>query len=353
MADVVGFSRLMRENEAETLRLVLRFRQDVLQPLLDQHHGRLVKDMGDGFLAVFDSAVRAVECAVGLQMKLAGKVLSMGADPLKVRVGINLGDVIIDGTDVFGDGVNVAARLEPLCQPGGVCLSESVYEQVRDKLTLDFEPMGAQVLKNISRPVSAWLWAGHGTGRKPAPTVRDGDASEKASIAVLAFDNMSADPEQAFFADGIAEDITTALSRIGQFFVVSRTSAFSFKGQALDLACIASKLGVRYVLEGSVRSAAGRLRITAQLIEAGERRHVWARGIRSRPSRYLRCPGRDHPQRGRERPDPDLPRRGGRGSPFRPDAIAGLEAPQPCVEGNLRSDPTEPDKGNRPCTDRH
>ncbi|MEO5615985.1 MAG: adenylate/guanylate cyclase domain-containing protein [Cypionkella sp.] len=277
VADVVAYSRLMRENETETLLLVRRFAHDRLLPALTRHSGRLVKDMGDGFLAVFESAVRAVECAVELQKQLVKTPLSMGAEQLKVRIGLNVGDVIFEANDVFGDGVNVAARLQPLCSPGGVCLSETIYEQVRDKLPLELESLGAQALKNINRPVEAWLWSGHhasGAGTKLRG--KESQPVEMPSIAVLAFDYMSADPELAFFADGISEDITTALSRIGQFFVVSRTSSFSFKGQKADAVSIARKLGVRYVVEGSVRTAAKRLRITAQLIDASEGKHIWA-----------------------------------------------------------------------------
>jgi adenylate cyclase len=277
VADVVAYSRLIRENEAETLLQVRRLGQERLLPILGRHGGRILKSMGDGYLTVFESAVRAVECAVELQKNLQETPLSMGAEQLKVRIGLNVGDVIFEGNDVFGDGVNVAARLEAICSPGGVCLSDTVYEQVRDKLPVKLEPLGARALKNINRPIVAWLWTGRQAEEAGAGVKGKGiQTAERPSIAVLAFDNLSADPEQAFFADGITEDITTALSRIGQFFVVSRISAYSLKDQEADIGTIANKLGVRYVVEGSVRTAAKRLRITAQLIDAFEDRHVWA-----------------------------------------------------------------------------
>ncbi len=267
VADVAGFSRLMREDEAATYDAVRHLRDETLPALIAPHDGRLIKDLGDGFLVTFDSAVQAVECGVALQQAMSGYEM------LELRVGVNLGDVLVEENDVFGDGVNVAARLEAICTPGGVAMSENVYEQVRDKLDLVVDTLEPQQLKNIDRPVGVRLWK----GRAPVAS-GDPDLSlpVKPSIAVLAFVNMSSDPEQEFFAEGIAEDIITALSRIERFFVVARTSSFSFKGQNVDVKEIGEALGVRYVLEGSVRAAGGRLRVTAQLIEAATGRHIWA-----------------------------------------------------------------------------
>lgn len=214
VADIVGYSRLMREDEARTYDFVRRLRDVMVPEVLARHSGRLVKDTGDGFLATFDSAVQAVECAVALQDRLAAD------DMPDMRIGVNVGDVIVDRDDVFGDGVNIAARLESICMPGGVAMSENVYEQVRDKLTLTVETLEPQTLKNIDRPVGVRMWKGR---TRVVPDTADFDLPDKPSIAVLAFANMSSDPEQEFFADGIAEDIITALSRIERFFVVSRT----------------------------------------------------------------------------------------------------------------------------------
>lgn len=269
VADIVGYSRLMREDEARTYETVRHLRADLLPHILAPHGGRLVKDMGDGFLVTFDSAVQAVDCGMALQQALAGHEL------LEMRIGVNVGDVIVEADDVFGDGVNVAARLETVCTPGGIAMSEAAYEQVRDKLKIAVDTLEPQRLKNIDRPVGVRLWKGVVAPEPPGDLI-DLSLPDKPSIAVLAFTNMSSDPEQEFFADGIAEDIITALSRIERFFVVSRTSSFSFKGQTVDVKQIGEALGVRYVLEGSVRSAGGRLRVSAQLIDAETGNHVWA-----------------------------------------------------------------------------
>ena len=265
--DIVGYSRLMREDEAGTYAAVRQLRDETLQHALAPHQGRLIKEMGDGFLLTFDSAVQAVECGVALQLAMAAH------EKLELRIGVNVGDVIIEDNDVIGDGVNVAARLETICTPGGIAMSENVYEQVRDKLTLKVEKLEPQIFKNIDRPVEVRQWTGRLTALQAAEA---SDVSEKPSIAVLAFSNMSSNVEQEYFAEGIAEDIITALSRIERFFVVSRTSSFSFKNKCVGVKKIGEELGVRYVLEGSVRAAGDRLRVTAQLIEATSGRHIWA-----------------------------------------------------------------------------
>ena len=268
--DIAGYSRMMRENEARTYDLVKRFKTQIILPALAAHGGRLIKDMGDGFLAMFDSAVQAVECSMAIQGQ-------MGEADFQLRIGVNLGDVIVEDDDIYGDGVNIAARLEGMCQPGGICMSANIHEEVRDKLRIEVTDLGLQKVKNIDRPLGVHLWTGAPAVRPRTPDMTElMSLEQKPSIAVLAFDNMSRDPDQAFFAEGISEDIITALSRIDQFFVVSRISSFSYRGQSISVQEISRGLGVRYVLEGSVRSAGGRLRVTAQLIDAETGNHVWA-----------------------------------------------------------------------------
>lgn len=270
VCDIVGYSRMMRDSETETYAQLKRFKSDVVAPELAKHNGRLVKYMGDGLLAVFDSAVHAVECALSIQQRMDG-------EGLRLRSGVNVGDVMFEDDDVHGDGVNVAARLEALCTPGVVCMSDTVYDQVRDRIGIEVEDLGSQKLKNMDRPVGVKLWTGGAIDtRRPDGPVGHLPEVDRPSIAVLAFVNMSRDPEQDFFAEGISEDITTALSRIERFAVASRTSSFSLKGQSLDVQQIGDRLGVRYVLEGSVRVAAERLRVTAQLIDARTGSHIWA-----------------------------------------------------------------------------
>jgi adenylate cyclase len=278
-ADVVGYSRLMRADEEGTLARLKAVRKDLIDPGLAGHGGRIVKLMGDGMLVEFGSVVDAVRSAAEVQTAVATRNSGLPADErIAFRVGVNLGDVVIDGDDIYGDGVNVAARLEALADPGGICISGAVYDQVRDRMDLPFDDMGEQKVKNIDRPVRAWRWLPDG-GVAPG----DGTPAEtplplpkKPSIAVLPFDNMSDDPAQEYFADGITEDIITELSKFRTLFVIARNSSFAFKGQALDVKQIGSKLGVRYVVEGSVRRAGNRVRITAQLIDAAEDQHIWA-----------------------------------------------------------------------------
>lgn len=277
-ADVVGWSRLIRAEEEATLARFKALGRELTDPVIARYNGRVVKLMGDGMLVEFASAVDAVRAASEVQKAMARRNAEIPEDHRIVfRVGVNLGDVIVDGEDIQGDGVNLAARLEAAAPTGGVCVSDSVYEQVRDRMDIAFDDMGALNLKNIDRPVRAWRWT---PDTAPRSTAAMADAApalpEKPSIAVLPFENMSRDPEQDCFADGIAEDIITALSRVEWFFVVARNSSFTYRGRSVDVQKVGLELGVRYVLEGSVRSAGQRLRVTAQLIDAGAGTHVWA-----------------------------------------------------------------------------
>ena len=274
--DVVGYSRLIRADEDGTLAALRGIRKEIVEPGVAAHHGRIVKLMGDGLLVEFGSAVDAVRHAVELQEALMAHQTGLPKERRVVlRIGINLGDVVIEDDDIHGDGVNVAARLEALAPEGGIAVSGAVYDQVRDRLDVGFEDVGAQEVKNIDRPVQVWRWsAGNAVppgdvGLKPPP-------ADKPSIAVLPFDNMSGDPDQEFFADGMAEDIITALSRMPWFFVIARNTTFTYKGRAVDVTRVGNELGVKYVLEGSVRKAGNRIRITAQLIEARTGNHIWA-----------------------------------------------------------------------------
>ena len=277
-ADVVGYSRLIRADEEGTIAALKALRADLIDPKIAEHHGRIVKLMGDGMLAEFASVVDAVRAAVETQQAVNDRNAGLPEDKrIEFRVGINLGDVVIDGEDIHGDGVNVAARLEGLAPAGGICISGGVHDQVRDRLDLAFEDMGEQEVKNIARPIRVWRWPAVGA-EESAPAARGGPLPlpDKPSIAVLPFDNMSGDPEQEYFADGIAEDIITAISRVGWLFVIARNSSFAFKGEKLAATELGKKLGVRYLLEGSVRKAGPRVRITTQLIEAETGNHLWA-----------------------------------------------------------------------------
>ncbi|MCH7795442.1 MAG: adenylate/guanylate cyclase domain-containing protein [Proteobacteria bacterium] len=279
-ADLVGYSRLMRADEEGTLARLKALHRELFEPTVREHRGRIVKLMGDGALVEFASAVDAVRCAVAVQEGLARREAGVaGETALTMRLGINLGDIIIEGDDIYGDGVNLAARLEGLAEPGGICLSASIHEQVRHKLDLGFEDLGEQSVKNIAEPVRVYRIVADAPGTAPA-AAPGAEASlplpDKPSIAVLAFDNLSGDPDQEYFADGIAEDIITALSKFRWFFVIARNSSFTYKGKSVDVKQVAEELGVRYVLEGSVRKAGSRVRISAQLIDAATGNHVWA-----------------------------------------------------------------------------
>ena len=277
-ADVAGYSRLMGADEVGTLSALKTHRREVVDPAIAAHKGRIVKTTGDGMLIEFASAVDAVTCAMSIQEKMAERNDANSGPDVVFRVGINVGDIIIDGDDIFGDGVNVAARVENECEPGGVFLSGNAFEQVRGKTEFVFDDLGERTLKNIDRPVR--LYAARSVA-SPSLTERPETAKplslpDKPSIAVLPFQNMSGDPEQEYFADGMVEDIITALSRFKSLFVIARNSSFTYKGKSVDIKQVGRELGVRYVLEGSVRKAANRVRITGQLIDATTGAHLWA-----------------------------------------------------------------------------
>jgi adenylate cyclase len=279
-ADVAGYSRLMGGDEAGTLARLKEHRRGLIDPKISEHKGRIVKTTGDGILIEFPSVVEAVACAVAVQRGMTERNAATPEEQRIVfRVGVNLGDIIIaEDHDIHGDGVNVAARLEGIAEPGGICVSAIVHDQVRDKLDLAFEDLGEQALKNITRPVRAYRVRLSTAERAPtaAPVETTLALPDKPSIAVLPFQNMSGDPEQEYFADGMVEEIITALSRIRWLFVIARNSSFTYKGQAVDVKQVGRELGVRYVLEGSVRKGSNRVRITAQLIDAISGTHVWA-----------------------------------------------------------------------------
>jgi adenylate cyclase len=275
-ADVAGYSRLMGADEEGTLERLKALRRELIDPKIADHHGRIVKTTGDGLLAEFASVVDAVRCAVAVQQPMGERNTGVAAENrFELRIGINLGDVIVEGDDLYGDGVNIAARIEALADPGGVFLSNTVYDQVRDRLPFVFEDLGEQQVKNIARPVRVYRVREVGAAAKiPASPVLP--LPDKPSIAVLPFANMSGDPEQEYFADGMVEEIITALSRIRWLFVIARNSSFTYKGRAVDVKQVGRELGVRYVLEGSVRKAGTQVRITGQLIDALTGTHLWA-----------------------------------------------------------------------------
>jgi len=279
-ADVAGYSRLMGADEEGTLAALKTLRREVVDSKIKEHRGRIVNTTGDGLVSEFASVVHAVRCAVEVQREMAAR--NTGVQPerrIEFRIGINLGDIIIDENDIFGDGVNIAARLEALAEPGGICVSRVVRDQVRDKLAVSFEDIGDQQVKNIVRPVRAYrvLVA----ERADSPSVLSETAlsrtlSDRASIAVLPFHNVSGDPEQEYFVDGITEDIITALSKWRWFLVIARNSTFAYRGKSVDLKEVGRELRVRYVLEGSMRRAGQRVRISSQLIDTATGTHLWA-----------------------------------------------------------------------------
>ncbi len=277
VADVVGYSRLMADDEAGALAALNRHREVAFDPVVARHNGRIVKLMGDGTLVEFRSVVDAVACAVAIQQAAA----EAEAGPIMtLRIGVNLGDIIIQGDDIYGDGVNIAARLEPLAPPGGVCISSVVNESLRDRADVVFVDGGEVAVKNIDRPIKVWRWHpadGAAPARGASPSPRPAErAPEGRSIAVLAFANMSGEPEQEYFSDGIAEDIITDLSKVSGLLVIARNSSFAYKGKSVDLRDVGRELGVDHVLEGSVRRAGQRVRITAQLIDTRSGGHLWA-----------------------------------------------------------------------------
>jgi TolB-like protein/class 3 adenylate cyclase/tetratricopeptide (TPR) repeat protein len=281
-ADVAGYSRLMGRDEEGTLAQLKSFRKALVDPAITVHRGRIVKTTGDGMLVEFASAVDAARCAVEIQRGMARQNTDVPQDQrMEFRIGIHLGDIIIDDNDIFGDGVNIAARLEGIAEPGGVCISDDAHRQIRGKVDIAFDDMGSQSLKNIADPMRAWR------GRiadEAASAVQSGSSPveqalalpDKPSIAVLPFENMSGDPEQEYFADGMVEEITTAIARLPWLFVIARNSSFTYKGKAVDVKQVGRELGVRYVLEGSVRKGGNRVRITGQLIDTTTGAHIWA-----------------------------------------------------------------------------
>jgi adenylate cyclase len=277
LTDMVGYSRLMGLDEEGTIARQKSHREEIIDPEISAHGGRIVKTTGDGVLVEFSSVVEAVRCAVEVQQAMAAAEVDVPEKRrIHYRIGINLGDIVIDGDDILGDGVNIAARLEGLAEPGGICISGTAYDHLAGKLDVAFEDAGEQTVKNVPRPVRVWHWQADQAARDSNDIGDPPPLPDKPSIAVLPFDNMSGDPEQEFFADGIAEDVITALSRFRSLFVIARNSSFTYKGGAVDIARVAHELGVRYVIEGSVRKAGNRVRITAQLIDATSGNHLWA-----------------------------------------------------------------------------
>jgi TolB-like protein/class 3 adenylate cyclase len=281
-ADVAGYSRLMGADEEGTLARLKAVRKALVDPTIAAHRGRIVKTTGDGMLVEFASAVDAARCSVEVQRAMAAQNADVPQDVrIEFRIGIHVGDIIIDDNDIFGDGVNIAARLEGIAEPGGVCISDDAQRQIRGKVDMAFDDMGPQNLKNIVEPMRAWRGLPNGNAPSRTPAKPSAEPAllalpDKPSIAVLPFQNMSGDPEQEYFADGMVEDIITALSRFKSLFVIARNSSFTYKNKAADIKKIGHELGVRYVLEGSVRKAAGRVRITGQLIDAATGSHLWA-----------------------------------------------------------------------------
>ena len=277
-ADVAGYSRLMGLDEEGTLGRLKAVRKSLVDPTIAAHRGRIVKTTGDGMLVEFASAVDAVRCAVKVQSDIAGQSADEPPDTrIEFRIGIHVGDIIIDDNDIFGDGVNIAARLEGIAEPGGVCISDDTYRQVRDRVDTAFDDKGETALKNIARSVRVFALAGaKQTATNVIEPVPQLTLPDKPSIAVLAFQNMSGDPEQEYFADGMVEDIITALSRFKSLFVIARNSSFAYKGKSVDIKQVGRELGVRYILEGSVRKAGSKVRITGQLIDTLTGAHLWA-----------------------------------------------------------------------------
>ena len=282
-ADVAGYSRLMGVDEEGTHERLKAHLRDLVDPKIKEHRGRVVKNTGDGLLAEFSSVVDAVRCAVEIQRGMAEREPEVPDERrISFRIGVNLGDVIVEETDIFGDGVNVAARLEGLAEPGGICVSRVVRDQIRDKLPYPFEELGEQSVKNIARPVRVYALRPEtiaelpASSGPPAKTIHQQVVAPRLSIVVLPFANLSNDPEQQYFTDGITEDLTTDLSRLENMFVISRNTAFTYQGKRVDSKQIGRELGVRYVLEGSVRRSGNQFRVNAQLIDAETAAHLWA-----------------------------------------------------------------------------
>ena len=287
-ADVAGYSRLMGADEEDTLARLKVARKIIVDPTIAAHRGRIVKTTGDGMLVEFASAVDAVRCGTEVQRGMAAQNADVPQDVrIQFRIGIHVGDIIIDDNDIFGDGVNIAARIENECEPGGVYLSDDAFRQVRNKASLEFDDLGERTLKNIERPVR--IYARHAARlrlclQRPRPSNAGAAHSlpqalalpKKPSIVVLPLQNMSGDPEQEYFADGLTGNLTTDLSRIGDLFVIGRNTAFTYKGKKIDLKQIGRELGVRYALEGSVQRGGDRIRVNVQLIDTSTGGHLWA-----------------------------------------------------------------------------
>ncbi len=288
-ADMAGYSRLMELDERGTLARLMTHRSELIDPAIAKNQGRIIKTTGDGMLVEFQSVADAVRCAVEIQERMARRNADLPEDRrMRFRIGINLGDIIFDDGDIYGDGVNVAARIEQLAEVGGICVTQAVYEQVSDRVDVAFEELGEKTLKNLTRPVRVWRVVPGGAEAGAAAAEAGGEAARgeagaekqqrvvKPSVAVLPFANMSGDPEQEFFVDGLTEDILTEISRHHELFVISRNSTFVYKGQAVNIREVAERLGAQYVVEGSVRKAGDRVRITVQLIDTATDAHIWA-----------------------------------------------------------------------------
>ena len=293
-ADVVGYSRLMGADEEATLAKLNAYRA-VIDALVADHRGRVFGSAGDSVIAEFASPVEAVRCAISIQTEIDGRDVDLAEDRrMRLRIGVNLGDVMAEGDNLFGDGVNIAARLEEIAEPGGVCISAKVHDEVAGKTGCVFIDAGEHRVKNIAAPIRVWRWSEAGDADEPQHSDKALALPDKPSIAVLPFTNMSGDPEQEYFADGLVEDIITTLSKLAGLRVIARNSSFVYKGQTIDIREAAKQLGVQFVLEGSVRKGGDRIRITAQLIDADSGSHVWAERYDRAMDDFFRRPGRDH-----------------------------------------------------------
>src|SRR6266481_6257842 len=298
-ADVVGYSRLMGADEEGTHERFKAHLRELVDPKIREHHGRIVKTTGDGALAEFASVVDAVRCAAEIQRAMADRDLDFAEERrLRFRIGVNLGDVIVDGGDIYGDGVNIAVRLEGLAVPGSICISGTVRDHIGDRLPYAFEDMGERSVKNIARPVRVYAWHPESLIGLPGASVSSGTSGSppagapRLSIVVLPFTNLSEDREQQYFADGITEDLTTDLSRLANMFVISRNTAFTYRNKPIDTKQIGRELGVRYVLEGSVRRSGNQVRVSAQLIDAKTDAHLWRIGSTATRTICLSCKAR-------------------------------------------------------------